>query len=160
MHSSLWLCLVIAARPSSIPYLSALLPSELELQALEETDSSEQDDQTDSENTAGNMINVSLHYWKLLLFHCHIGGMVIGLHWSVNRFWGCCCSRWGYFKIYTPRVTQYRNRWQLSHVRQEPIEPNRIQLIRLYMCRICGLMTSRVESNIHVCCSPAPCWSC
>lgn len=51
---------VIAARPSAIPYLSALLPSELELQALEETDSSEQDDQTDGENTAGNTINVSL----------------------------------------------------------------------------------------------------
>ncbi|KAF7669476.1 hypothetical protein LDENG_00189690 [Lucifuga dentata] len=47
---------LIAARPSVIPYLSALLPSELELQALEETDSSEQDDQTDSDNTAGNMI--------------------------------------------------------------------------------------------------------
>lgn len=41
---------LIAARLSSIPYLSALLPSELELQTLEETDSSEQDDQTDSEN--------------------------------------------------------------------------------------------------------------
>lgn len=41
---------LIAARPSSIPYLSALLPSELEMQALEETDSSEQDDQTDTEN--------------------------------------------------------------------------------------------------------------
>ncbi len=51
---------VIAARPSTIPYLSALLPSELELQTLEETDSSEQDDQTDSENTAGNIITVSL----------------------------------------------------------------------------------------------------
>lgn len=51
---------VIAARPSAIPYLSALLPSELELQTLEETDSSEQDDQTDSENTAGNIISVSL----------------------------------------------------------------------------------------------------
>uniref|UniRef100_A0A671UFY0 Transcription initiation factor TFIID subunit 8 n=1 Tax=Sparus aurata TaxID=8175 RepID=A0A671UFY0_SPAAU len=38
---------LIAARPTSIPYLSALLPSELELQTLEETDSSEQDDQTD-----------------------------------------------------------------------------------------------------------------
>lgn len=47
---------LIAARPSTIPYLSALLPSELELQALEETDSSEQDDQTDGENTAGNAI--------------------------------------------------------------------------------------------------------
>ncbi|ROL47022.1 Transcription initiation factor TFIID subunit 8 [Anabarilius grahami] len=41
---------LISARPSSIPYLSALLPSELELQTLEETDSSEQDDQTDTEN--------------------------------------------------------------------------------------------------------------
>ncbi|XP_055747628.1 transcription initiation factor TFIID subunit 8-like isoform X2 [Salvelinus fontinalis] len=48
---------LIAARPSSIPYLSALLPSELELQTLEETDSSEQDDQTDSENTPGNNLN-------------------------------------------------------------------------------------------------------
>uniref|UniRef100_A0A3Q3L3E2 Transcription initiation factor TFIID subunit 8 n=1 Tax=Mastacembelus armatus TaxID=205130 RepID=A0A3Q3L3E2_9TELE len=47
---------LIAARPSAIPYLSALLPSELELQTLEETDSSEQDDQTDSENAAGNII--------------------------------------------------------------------------------------------------------
>uniref|UniRef100_A0AAX7UN14 Transcription initiation factor TFIID subunit 8 n=1 Tax=Astatotilapia calliptera TaxID=8154 RepID=A0AAX7UN14_ASTCA len=47
---------LIAAQPSTIPYLSALLPSELELQALEETDSSEQDDQTDGENTAGNAI--------------------------------------------------------------------------------------------------------
>uniref|UniRef100_A0A3P8W9L8 Transcription initiation factor TFIID subunit 8 n=1 Tax=Cynoglossus semilaevis TaxID=244447 RepID=A0A3P8W9L8_CYNSE len=47
---------LIAARPSVIPYLSALLPSELELQALEETDSSEQDDQTDSDNTTGNHI--------------------------------------------------------------------------------------------------------
>ncbi|CAL1606328.1 unnamed protein product [Knipowitschia caucasica] len=45
---------LIAAKPSAIPYLSALLPSELELQSLEETDSSEQDDQTDSENTAGH----------------------------------------------------------------------------------------------------------
>ncbi|KAA8591447.1 hypothetical protein FQN60_002390 [Etheostoma spectabile] len=50
---------MIAAQPSSIPYLSALLPSELELQTLEETDSSEQDDQTDSENAAGNLINAS-----------------------------------------------------------------------------------------------------
>ena len=50
---------MIAARPTTIPYLSALLPSELELQTLEETDSSEQDDQTDSENTAGNNITVS-----------------------------------------------------------------------------------------------------
>lgn len=48
---------LIAAQPSSIPYLSALLPSELELQTLEETDSSEQDDQTDSENAAGNITN-------------------------------------------------------------------------------------------------------
>ncbi|KAJ8258003.1 hypothetical protein GJAV_G00192060 [Gymnothorax javanicus] len=48
---------LIAARPSSIPYLNALLPSELELQSLEETDSSEQDDQTDNENATGNIIN-------------------------------------------------------------------------------------------------------
>ncbi|KAG7323231.1 hypothetical protein KOW79_012933 [Hemibagrus wyckioides] len=48
---------LIAAKPSSIPYLSALLPSELELQSLEETDSSEQDDQTDSENNANNNIS-------------------------------------------------------------------------------------------------------
>ncbi|CAL8251002.1 unnamed protein product [Arctogadus glacialis] len=48
---------LIAARPTAIPYLSALLPSELELQTLEETDSSEQDDQTDSDNTAGNGLN-------------------------------------------------------------------------------------------------------
>ncbi|XP_051518744.1 transcription initiation factor TFIID subunit 8-like [Myxocyprinus asiaticus] len=47
---------LIAAQPSSIPYLSALLPSELELQSLEETDSSEQDDQTDTENNGSNMI--------------------------------------------------------------------------------------------------------
>ena len=56
---SLLLLSVIAAQRSSIPYLSALLPSELELQTLEETDSSEQDDQTDSENTPGNIISVS-----------------------------------------------------------------------------------------------------
>ncbi|XP_053499829.1 transcription initiation factor TFIID subunit 8 isoform X2 [Ictalurus furcatus] len=48
---------LIAAKPSSIPYLSALLPSELELQSLEETDSSEQDDQTDSENNTNGMIS-------------------------------------------------------------------------------------------------------
>ncbi|KAJ0036344.1 hypothetical protein NQD34_005021 [Periophthalmus magnuspinnatus] len=47
---------LIAAKPSAIPYLSALLPSELELQSLEETDSSEQDDQTDSENVTGHNI--------------------------------------------------------------------------------------------------------
>lgn len=52
------LSLVIAAKPSSIPYLSALLPSELELQSLEETDSSEQDDQTDSENNTNIIISV------------------------------------------------------------------------------------------------------
>lgn len=49
---------VIAAQPSAIPYLGALLPSELELQTLEETDSSEQDDQTDGENAAGNIMSV------------------------------------------------------------------------------------------------------
>lgn len=63
-HNSVIVSSVIAARPSSIPYLSALLPSELELQALEETDSSEQDDQTDSENAAGNIIAVSRHSWN------------------------------------------------------------------------------------------------
>ncbi|XP_069094521.1 transcription initiation factor TFIID subunit 8 isoform X1 [Pleurodeles waltl] len=41
---------LIAAHPFSIPYLNALLPSELEMQQMEETDSSEQDDQTDTEN--------------------------------------------------------------------------------------------------------------
>uniref|UniRef100_A0A8C4VV80 Transcription initiation factor TFIID subunit 8 n=1 Tax=Gopherus evgoodei TaxID=1825980 RepID=A0A8C4VV80_9SAUR len=41
---------LIAARPFTIPYLTALLPSELEMQQMEETDSSEQDDQTDTEN--------------------------------------------------------------------------------------------------------------
>ncbi|KTF83051.1 hypothetical protein cypCar_00049324 [Cyprinus carpio] len=45
---------LITAKPSAIPYLSALLPSELELQTLEETDSSEQDDQTDTENNSSN----------------------------------------------------------------------------------------------------------
>ena len=55
---------VIAAQPTTIPYLSALLPSELELQTLEETDSSEQDDQTDSENAAGNIITVSCQGWN------------------------------------------------------------------------------------------------
>ncbi|KAG2464499.1 transcription initiation factor TFIID subunit 8 [Polypterus senegalus] len=48
---------LIAARPSAIPYLNALLPSELELQQLEETDSSEQDDQTDNENISMNISN-------------------------------------------------------------------------------------------------------
>uniref|UniRef100_A0A8C4UET6 Transcription initiation factor TFIID subunit 8 n=51 Tax=Aves TaxID=8782 RepID=A0A8C4UET6_FALTI len=41
---------LIAARPFTVPYLTALLPSELEMQQMEETDSSEQDDQTDTEN--------------------------------------------------------------------------------------------------------------
>ncbi|XP_061550279.1 transcription initiation factor TFIID subunit 8 [Phycodurus eques] len=48
---------LIAAQPSAIPYLGALLPSELELQTLEETDSSEQDDQTDGDIAAGNVMN-------------------------------------------------------------------------------------------------------
>lgn len=43
---------MIAARPFTIPYLTALLPSELEIQQMEETDSSEQDEQTDTENIA------------------------------------------------------------------------------------------------------------
>ncbi|NWY36525.1 TAF8 factor, partial [Sylvia atricapilla] len=41
---------MIAARPFTVPYLTALLPSELEMQQMEETDSSEQDEQTDTEN--------------------------------------------------------------------------------------------------------------
>ncbi|NWT34715.1 TAF8 factor, partial [Cardinalis cardinalis] len=41
---------LIAARPFTVPYLTALLPSELEMQQMEETDSSEQDEQTDTEN--------------------------------------------------------------------------------------------------------------
>ena len=43
---------MIAARPFTIPYLTALLPSELEIQQMEETDSSEQEEQTDTENNA------------------------------------------------------------------------------------------------------------
>lgn len=43
---------VIAARPFTIPYLTALLPSELEMQQMEETDSSEQEEQPDAENLA------------------------------------------------------------------------------------------------------------
>ncbi|XP_040585259.1 transcription initiation factor TFIID subunit 8 isoform X2 [Mesocricetus auratus] len=43
---------LIAARPFTVPYLTALLPSELEIQQMEETDSSEQDEQTDTENAA------------------------------------------------------------------------------------------------------------
>ncbi|TRY87005.1 hypothetical protein DNTS_009114 [Danionella cerebrum] len=46
---------LIAAKQTPIPYLTALLPSELELQSLEETDSSEQDDQTDTENNPGHI---------------------------------------------------------------------------------------------------------
>ncbi|XDV46255.1 hypothetical protein PO909_014179 [Leuciscus waleckii] len=56
---------LIAARPTSIPYLSALLPSELELQTLEETDSSEQDDQTDTENNPSHIIQASLKLFSL-----------------------------------------------------------------------------------------------
>ncbi|XP_077472214.1 transcription initiation factor TFIID subunit 8 [Stigmatopora argus] len=51
---------LIAAQPSAIPYLSALLPSELELQTLEDTDSLEQDDQADGDNTTGNLMNDEL----------------------------------------------------------------------------------------------------
>lgn len=49
---------VIAARPFTVPYLTALLPSELEMQQMEETDSSEQDDQTDTENLPLHMSTV------------------------------------------------------------------------------------------------------
>lgn len=52
------LTLVIAARPFTVPYLTALLPSELEMQQMEETDSSEQDDQTDTENLPLHMSTV------------------------------------------------------------------------------------------------------
>nr|XP_033773178.1 transcription initiation factor TFIID subunit 8 isoform X3 [Geotrypetes seraphini] len=47
---------LIAARPFSIPYLNALLPSELEMQQMEETDSSEQEEQTDTE-----MLSMHMH---------------------------------------------------------------------------------------------------
>lgn len=47
---------LIAAKSSPIPYLSALLPSELELQSLEETDSSEQDDQMDNDNNNSHIM--------------------------------------------------------------------------------------------------------
>lgn len=77
---------VIAAQPSSIPYLSALLPSELELQTLEETDSSEQDDQTDSENAAGNLINVSLYYWSLPSVWYSVFFYRLGLSLSSQRY--------------------------------------------------------------------------
>lgn len=53
---------VIAARPFSIPYLTALLPSELEMQQMEETDSSEQDEQTDTENLPLHISTVSLPF--------------------------------------------------------------------------------------------------
>ncbi|XP_030076725.1 transcription initiation factor TFIID subunit 8 [Microcaecilia unicolor] len=46
---------LIAARPFSIPYLNALLPSELEMQQMEETDSSEQEEQTDTETLSMHM---------------------------------------------------------------------------------------------------------
>lgn len=52
------LTLVIAARPFTVPYLTALLPSELEMQQMEETDSSEQDEQTDTENLPLHMSTV------------------------------------------------------------------------------------------------------
>lgn len=55
---SLSLAPVIAARPFTVPYLTALLPSELEMQQMEETDSSEQDDQTDTENLPLHMSTV------------------------------------------------------------------------------------------------------
>ncbi|KAK2113710.1 transcription initiation factor TFIID subunit 8 [Saguinus oedipus] len=51
---------LIAARPFTIPYLTALLPSELEMQQMEETDSSEQDEQTDTENLA---LHISMPWW-------------------------------------------------------------------------------------------------
>ncbi len=75
---------MIAAKPSTIPYLSALLPSELELQTLEETDSSEQDDQTDTENPS-NISQASMKqffsyaktylqffFWDIFLFVVYV----------------------------------------------------------------------------------------
>lgn len=66
---------VIAARPFTIPYLTALLPSELEIQQMEETDSSEQDEQTDTENialhisTVGSPLLPASHILKQLFPH-------------------------------------------------------------------------------------------
>ena len=56
---------VIAARPFTIPYLTALLPSELEMQQMEETDSSEQDEQTDTENLPLHISPVGLAFHPL-----------------------------------------------------------------------------------------------
>lgn len=58
---------VIAARPFSIPYLTALLPSELEMQQMEETDSSEQDEQTDTENLPLHISTVSLPFARFIV---------------------------------------------------------------------------------------------
>lgn len=66
---------MIAARPFTIPYLTALLPSELEIQQMEETDSSEQDEQTDTENialhisTVGSPLLPASHYPKQPIPH-------------------------------------------------------------------------------------------
>lgn len=54
---------VIAARPFTVPYLTALLPSELEMQQMEETDSSEQDEQPDTENLPLHMSTVGPPWW-------------------------------------------------------------------------------------------------
>ncbi|XP_010975639.1 transcription initiation factor TFIID subunit 8 isoform X2 [Camelus dromedarius] len=53
---------LIAARPFTIPYLTALLPSELEMQQMEETDSSEQDEQTDTENLPLHISTFQAHW--------------------------------------------------------------------------------------------------
>ncbi|XP_067166728.1 transcription initiation factor TFIID subunit 8 isoform X4 [Apteryx mantelli] len=62
---------LIAARPFTVPYLTALLPSELEMQQMEETDSSEQDDQTDTENLPLHMSTMCF------LKKTHSGGAMI-----------------------------------------------------------------------------------
>lgn len=76
---------VIAARPFTIPYLTALLPSELEIQQMEETDSSEQDEQTDTENIA---LHISTVGAPLCLPHSapRTGYPTLGpCSWELNR---------------------------------------------------------------------------
>ncbi|KAL6073049.1 hypothetical protein STEG23_013068 [Scotinomys teguina] len=51
---------LIAPRPFTIPYLTALLPSELEMKQMEETDSSEQKEQTDTEDSGAVKENASV----------------------------------------------------------------------------------------------------
>lgn len=73
---------MIAARPFTIPYLTALLPSELEIQQMEETDSSEQDEQTDTENIVlhSSTVGSPLCLPHSLLEVCVMMGCVTSLH--------------------------------------------------------------------------------